>query len=47
MNANNAVAIYDIYRELFRTTTGSHVSIYNQEHYGSVYTETMRDFFPR
>ena len=47
VNANNAVAIYDIYRELFRTTTGSHVSIYNQEHYGSVYTETMRDFFPR
>ena len=47
VNANNAVAIYDIYRELFRTTTGSHVSIYNQEHYGSVYTETLRDFFPR
>jgi len=47
VNANNAVAIYDLYRELFRTTTGSHVSIYNQEHYGSVYTETLRDFFPR
>ena len=47
VNASNGVSIYDIYRELFRTTTGSHVSIYNQEHYGSVYTETMRDFFPR
>ena len=47
INANNAVTIYDIYRELFRTTTGSHVSIYNQENYGSVYTETLRDFFPR
>ena len=47
INANNAVTIYDIYRELFRTTTGSHVSIYNKENYGSVYTETLRDFFPR
>ena len=47
VNANNAMAIYDLYRDLFRTTTGSHVSIYNQQHYGSVYTETLRDFFPR
>ena len=47
INANHTVTIYDLYRELFRTTTGSHVSIYNQEHYGSVYTETMTEFFPR
>ena len=47
INANNRVTLYDLYRELFRTTTGSHVSIYNQKHYGSVYTETMDEFFPK
>lgn len=42
---NSNVSIYDLYRELARTTTGSHVSIYNQANYGSVYEETMREFF--
>jgi glycosylphosphatidylinositol transamidase (GPIT) subunit GPI8 len=46
VNANNRITIYDLYRKLFRTTTGSHVSIYNQQHYGSVYSETMSEFFP-
>lgn len=36
--------VHDLYRELARTTTGSHVSIYNQQQYGSVYEETMREF---
>ena len=45
VNANNRVTIYDLYRQLFRTTTGSHVSIYNQKNYGSVYSETMSEFF--
>jgi glycosylphosphatidylinositol transamidase (GPIT) subunit GPI8 len=39
------ISIYDLYRELARTTPGSHVSIYNQAEFGSVYTETMREFF--
>ncbi len=26
---------------------GSHVTIYNNESYGSVYKETMRDYFPQ
>jgi len=29
-----------------RTTTGSHVTLYNQSHYGSVYKETMGEYFP-
>ncbi|MBP5770484.1 MAG: ABC transporter substrate-binding protein [Bacteroidaceae bacterium] len=42
---NTSITIYDLYRELARTTTGSHVNIYNQQQYGSVYEETMRDYF--
>ena len=43
---NPSITIYDLYRELARTTTGSHVNIYNQQQYGSVYEETMLDYFP-
>ena len=46
IDANNNVSIYDLYRELFRTTKGSHVSIYNQQEYGSVYSERMSEFLP-
>ena len=44
--ADNNISIYDLYRELFRTTKGSHVSIYNQQEYGSVYSERMSEFLP-
>ena len=44
---NPSITIYDLYRELARTTTGSHVNIYNQQQYGSVYEETMQEYFPR
>ena len=40
------ITIYDLYKELFKTTNGSHVTIYNQQQYGSVYQETMEEFFP-
>ena len=40
------VTLYDLYRELFKATNGSHVTIYNNDKYGSVYTETMKEFFP-
>ena len=42
----NFITIYDLYKELARTTIGSHVTLYNQEHYGSVYTNTMQEYFP-
>lgn len=45
INENNNISIYDLYRELVRTTPGSHVSIYNQNEYGSVYEESMNEFF--
>ena len=47
INAKNDVTIYDLYRELFKTTKGSHVSIYNQQEYGSVYSERMNEFLPK
>ena len=46
INDNPAVPIYDLYRQLSRTTNGSHVTLYNENQYGSVYTSTMDDFFP-
>ena len=46
IDQNPAVTIYDLYKDLARTTTGSHVMLYNQLFYGSVYTETMSDYFP-
>jgi len=42
---NPESTIYDLYRKLFRTTTGSHVSLYNQQQYGSVYEETINEYF--
>lgn len=45
VSKSSAVTLYDLYRELFNTTNGSHVTIYNNDKYGSVYTETMQEFF--
>ena len=47
VNINNRISLRDLYIELAKTTNGSHVSIYNDENYGSVYTNTMEDFFPK
>ena len=46
VSINNTISIYDLYRELVRTTIGSHVTLYNQDHYGSVYSNTMQEYFP-
>lgn len=45
INNNTQISIYNLYRELFKTTKGSHVSIYNNDNYGSVYQETMEEYF--
>ena len=45
INDNVDISIYNLYRELVRTTPGSHVSLYNQNEYGSVYEESMNEFF--
>ena len=41
-----SISIYNLYKQLAKTTVGSHVTLYNQQHYGSVYTEDMDDYFP-
>ena len=47
VNQNNRISLRDLYIELAKTTNGSHVSIYNERNYGSVYTNTMTDYFPQ
>ena len=47
VGTSSDITLYDLYRELYRTTNGSHVMIYNNNEYGSVYDETMAEFFPR
>lgn len=46
MQGNSDMSIYELYRELARSTIGSHVTLYNQNRYGSVYSNTMREYFP-
>jgi len=36
----------DLYYQLALSTTGSHVTLYNDANYGSVYYEDTRDYFP-
>jgi hypothetical protein len=42
-NAN--ITIYNLYTSLARHTTASHTMMYNYTSYGSVYTNTMTEFF--
>lgn len=41
---NPSISMRELYYTLFNATVGSHVTLYNEEHYGSVYTETMSEF---
>jgi len=45
INANPSVSISDLYYSLARTTSGSHVTLYNIWQYGSANTDTMGDYF--
>ncbi|MBR2197797.1 MAG: hypothetical protein IJ909_05090, partial [Fibrobacter sp.] len=42
---NPDISIYDLYTELARHTTASHAMIYNYDWYGSVYDNTMAEYF--
>lgn len=44
INANPSVSLRDLYLQLAKTTTGSHVSLFNESQYGSVYTMNMSDY---
>ncbi|MBO7109823.1 MAG: ABC transporter substrate-binding protein [Prevotella sp.] len=45
INANPSIPISDLYYNLARTTAGSHVTLYNADHYGSAYSNNMAEFF--
>jgi hypothetical protein len=34
----------DLYYRLFLNTVGSHVMVYNADHFGNLYTSTMSEF---
>ena len=45
VGANPSVSISDLYYQLARTTSGSHVTLYNIEQYGSANKSSMSDYF--
>jgi len=47
VNQQNTITLRDLYIELAKTTNGSHVSIYNEKNYGSVYINNMQEYFPQ
>jgi hypothetical protein len=44
IGANPAISIRDLYYTVARTTSGSHVKVYNASNYGSVYSNTMAEY---
>ena len=36
----------DLYYQLYNHTPGSHVTVYNSDNYGNLYTSTLSEFFP-
>lgn len=44
INSNPSISLRDLYLQLAKTTTGSHVSLYNESQYGSVYSTFMSDY---
>ena len=41
------IALRELYYSLFRTTIGSHVQIYNERNYGSVYRNNMKEYLQK
>ncbi len=47
INEDNRIILRDLYYQLALSTTGSHVTLYNDANYGSVYYEDTSDYFPK
>ena len=45
ISTNAAISLRDLYYHLANSTSGSHVKVYNVSNYGSVYDNTMSDYF--
>ena len=41
---NPGITLKYLYLNLFKNTLGSHVRVYNEEYFGSVYKNTMKEF---
>ena len=41
---NPSIPMHELYYRLFNNTVGSHVTVFNDSHYGNLYTNTMREF---
>ena len=46
LESNPHSIIYDLYLQAFDKTNGSHVMVYNPEHYGSLYLNDMSEYYP-
>lgn len=44
IDKNPSISLRDLYFDLAKNTTGSHVSLYNEKYYGSVYSNGMDDY---
>ena len=44
IGSNPDISLRDMYYTLARNTSGSHVKVYNDKNYGSVYKETMTEY---
>ena len=47
IDSNPDIKLRDLYLQLARSTTGSHVMLYNERHYGSVYLNGMGDYLEK
>lgn len=44
ISKNPDISLHELYYSLFQQTLGSHVSVYNSNFYGSVYSNSMREY---
>lgn len=44
LSENPSISIRDLYYTLARNTTGSHATIYNVEHYGNMFRNSLDEF---
>lgn len=47
IDENPDISLRDLYLQLAKSTTGSHVTLYNEQSYGSVYLNGMGDYLAR
>lgn len=47
LTARPEISLRELYYSLFRTTIGSHVQVYNEKNYGSVYRNTLKEYLQK